>query len=106
MPEHDTVPPSKDPAFHTQAVYTAAHKALCTLAFALQEVTQPQNEKETPHAQPTKQQAEEEAAQRRQHLCYDGKPASGVPNGTTAHIARKRPARPLRATIIIISVPK
>jgi hypothetical protein len=44
-----TVPPSKDAAYHTQAVYTAAHKALCTLAFALQEVTQHQNEKDTSH---------------------------------------------------------
>src|SRR5450759_3246669 len=91
----------------TDAIYTAANKALCTLAFALQEVTtQRLDGKEDDHVTREKQQAQEEETQRRQHLCNDGKPASSLSNGTTTHIARKRSARSLRATIIIVSVPK
>ena len=104
MPENR--PPTCNHVGITDAIYTAAHKALCSLAFALQEVNQPQNEKDTSHAQPTKRETEEEAAQLGQHLCDNGKPSGSLSNGTTAHIARKRPARPLRATVIVIPVPK
>src|SRR6266568_5480565 len=89
----------------TDALYSAAHKALCSLAFALQEVDQ-NRQKENSDATSKECQTQEEAVERRQYLCHDGEPASSLSNGTTAHLARKRPSRSLRATIIIVSVPK
>src|SRR5260370_39869972 len=118
QPSHSVLPPSSTPTppsvltqpvlsphppmERTGALYTAAHKALCALAFALQEV----NEKGNDHVPTEKQQAQEEATQRGQHLCNNGEPPNSLSNGAAAHIARKRPARSLRATIIIVSVPK
>ena len=59
MPENQL--PTHHPQVEiTDTIYTAAHKALCTLAFALQEV----NEKGTDHAPREKQQAQEEKTQR------------------------------------------
>jgi hypothetical protein len=46
-----------------ESLYTAAHKALCSLAFALQEVSMKQHEKENDHAPGESGQAQEEAAQ-------------------------------------------
>lgn len=106
MPDQGQLP-QPQPHTITDAVYTAAHKALCTLAFALQEVDEKrQNERETDHAQREQRKTQEEAAQRRQHLCHDGKPASTLSNGGTAQISPRRPYSSLRATIIVIPVPK
>ena len=104
MSEEPPVSPHRE---ITDTIYTAAHKALCTLAFALQEVTEKQqNEKENSDATQEQCQTQEETAQRRQHLCHNGKPARSLSNDRTAQVSHQRTHSTLRATIIIIPVPK
>ena len=91
----------------TAALYTAAHKALCSLAFALQEVeAKRQSEREIGHATSEQCQAQEEAVERRQHHGDNGKSACHLSNGRTAQVSRQRANSSLRAAIIIIPVPK
>src|SRR6266567_2873389 len=89
---------------HSDALYTAAHKALCSLAFALQEVSTKQNKEENDHAVRESGQAQEEAAERGQHLCHDGKPACSFSNGRTIEVPHRSASRTVRAAIIVIPV--
>jgi hypothetical protein len=86
----------------TEIFYEAANKALCELAFSLQEVREKRRQESEEEHAPRK--TEEEETQRRQHLCYNGKPVSGVSNGGAVEVSRKRPHSSLRAAVIFIPV--